>query len=117
MSFRQMRIQFKRSTAMKLGLLQPRASGINFKVTSRAHQGKGGMRQGKSRISSDRIGQVPRGFVQHRRITGRTEPVTPYEFRISHRVLAISRAELQRRWTQRPVQRDGDLFRNLVLEV
>src|SRR5216684_2143564 len=75
------------------------------------------MSQGKTGISSDRIAQVLSGFIEQRWIAGRTDPVAPYEFRIRHRVLAISCAALHGPWAQRPVQGNGDLLRNLVLNV
>src|ERR1700674_3847384 len=102
---------------MKLGLPQPRARRIKFKVASRAHQGKGGMREGKRWISSDRIAQVLSGLIEHRWIAGGTEPVAPYESRICHRIPAISWAALDQPWTQRAVQCRGDLLCNLVLKV
>jgi len=53
---------------MKLGFLQPRARRIKFKVASRAHNRKCGMRQGESGISSDRIAEVlSRLFLLYRR--------------------------------------------------
>src|SRR5882724_3982531 len=102
---------------MKFGLLQPRARRIKFKVASRAHNRKGGVRQGKRGISIDRMAQVLSGFVEHRWITRRTEPVTSYEFRVGHGVLAVSRAALDYCRNQRAVQCHGDLLRYLVLKV
>ena len=74
------------------------------------------MSEGKSGIARDRIAQMLSGFVERRGIAGGSEPVTPYEFRIRHRVLAVSWAALDH-WSQRPVQCGGNLFRNLVLKV
>src|ERR1700680_1156418 len=97
-------MQLERATAMKLGLLQPRACWVKFKVARSAHNGKGGMRQGKSGIAGDRIGQMLGGFFQQRWITSGTESETPHEFRICHRFRAIAWAALDRHRTQRPLQ-------------
>ena len=64
MAFGQIRIQLECPTTMKLRLLQPRACWIKFKVASGVCKRKGGMREGKGGISSDRMDQVLSGFVE-----------------------------------------------------
>src|SRR3984893_7791970 len=81
-SFGQIRIHFKRPTAVKLCLVQPYAGRIEFEKTSRTNKRKGRISKGETWISYERIAQARCCFIQQRRIAGRAKPVAAYEFRI-----------------------------------
>src|ERR1700722_2274513 len=99
---------------MKLGLLQPNASWVQFEMARGANQRKRRVRQRKTRIARHCRAQVPRRFFQMRRIARRAEPVPAHEFRISKWVLAMPWAAIHRGEMQRAVQRARDLLSGLV---
>jgi hypothetical protein len=54
-SFREIRVYLKRTPTVEFSLFQPHAGWIKFEVASRTRNRKGGVAEGKSRVSSHSV--------------------------------------------------------------